>query len=186
MTEQIDGAPGNGARYGRCRGWTPRGGKARTVGELVPGLMRPVFEKYGFSSAAILTDWPALAGPDLAAYTAPERLKWPRRRTGEADGQPRETGATLILRVAGARALEVEHRRGQIIERLNASFGYRAVAEIRVVQAPLKRREAPAPRAAPEPAPASVAALAAIREDRLRAAIAQLGSGIRTARERRS
>jgi hypothetical protein len=158
-------------------GWRPNRVRARSVGEFLPALMRPAFEKYGFSTAAILTDWAALAGPELAAYTAPERLKWPRQQPGENAAQ---TGATLILRVAGARALEVEHRRPQIIERLNASFGYRAVAEIRVVQAPLEKRET---RARPVPPPADpdqLPALADIREQRLRAAIARLAGGIQS------
>lgn len=118
------------------QGWKPRSAKAKPVGEFVPKLMRPAFEKFGFSAAAILTDWAAIAGPRLAAFTAPERLKWPRKDSGGGDGE-RPSGATLILRVAGARALEVEHLRPRLIERINAAFGYRAVKEIKLLQAPL-------------------------------------------------
>src|SRR5262245_7872073 len=107
---------------------------ARTVGEFVPTLMRPAFEKFGFPAAALLTEWAAIAGPEIAAFTAPERLKWPRRANGEEEDQ---NGATLILRVGGARALEVEHSRERLIERINAAFGYRAVTAIRIVQAPI-------------------------------------------------
>jgi hypothetical protein len=132
-------------------GWRPSRTRARSVGEFLPALMRPAFEKYGFSSASILTDWAALAGPELAAYTAPERLKWPRHMPGDKDAS--KTGATLILRVSGARALE-------------------------------ERRE---PRPAP-PQPSAEAeqlpALAGIREQRLRLAIARLASGVE-ARQRR-
>jgi hypothetical protein len=176
---------GDGARGGwrptGAGGWQPNRVRARSVGEFLPSLMRPAFEKYGFSSAAILTDWAALAGPELAAYTAPERLKWPRKKPGEDAGA--ETGATLILRVIGARALEVEHRRPQIIERLNASFGYRAVAEIRVVQAPLERRESRRAPARIEADPDRLPALADIREERLRTAIARLAGGIEARRQ---
>lgn len=171
--------------------WRPSGVRARGVGEFIPALMRPAFEKYGFSSASILTDWAALAGPELAAYTAPERLKWPRSKPGEGDqGKPQskgpdkgQGGATLILRVVGARALEVEHRRPQIIERLNASFGYRAVAEIRLVQAPIERRETRKARPLPSPAPTPRPELEAIHEDRLRDAIARLADGIAARRQ---
>ena len=117
-------------------GWTPRSHRAKSVGEFVPKLMRPTFEKFGFPAAAILTDWAAIAGPELAAFTAPERLKWPRREL-ISESTEKKTGATLILRVAGARALDVEHMRPQLIERINAAFGYRAVYEIKVLQAPL-------------------------------------------------
>lgn len=165
-------------RPSKGAGWRPNVAKARSVGEFLPSLMRPAFEKYGFSSAAILTDWAALAGPELAAYTAPERLKWPRQKPGEeSKGKMQQTGATLILRVAGARALEVEHRRPQIIERLNASFGYRAVAEIRVVQAPLEKRETRPVRPGAPTAKHSLG-LENIGEERLRSAITRLACGI--------
>jgi hypothetical protein len=182
MTGESQGGARGGVRASGNGGWRPNRVRARSVGEFLPALMRPAFEKYGFSSAAILTDWAALAGPELAAYTAPERLKWPRGNPDDGSSGP--CGATLVLRVSGARALEVEHRRPQIIERLNASFGYRAVSEIRIVQAPLEKRDA---RPAPAPAtadPDTVPALAAIQEQRLRAAMARLASGIEARRQR--
>jgi hypothetical protein len=183
MSEWTGKTARAGVRPSGNAGWRPNSAKTRSVGEFLPSLMRPAFEKYGFSSAAILTDWAALAGPELAAYTAPERLKWPRQKPGEdSKGAARQTGATLVLRVVGARALEVEHRRPQIIERLNASFGYRAVAEIRLVQAPMEKRETRPARPAPLPQPA--AGLEHIAEERLRSAIARLAGGIEARRER--
>ena len=65
-----------------------------------------------------------------------------RRR--DALNSPRRSGArpgaTLILRVDPARALDVEYKARQIIERINAYFGYRAIAELRILQAPLPAR----------------------------------------------
>lgn len=129
--------------------WAPKNRRAKMVGEFVPNLMRPAFEKFGFPAATILTNWAAVAGPEFAAFTAPERLKWPRK-TVNAEGTVSEKGATLVLRVAGARALEVEQMRPQLVNRINASFGFRAVSEIRIIQAPLpkarsQKRPAPPP-----------------------------------------
>ncbi len=129
-----------------------RASYAKAVGSFVPGLTRKSFEKYGFSTATLLTDWIIIAGRDLASFTLPERLKWPRNVeafedvTDDARGRP---GATLVLRVDGPRAIEVQYQTGQIIERINAHFGYRAVSELRFIQAPLDKptREAD-PRAA--------------------------------------
>ncbi len=161
-----------------AKNWMPRAVRAKMVGELVPTLMRPAFEKFGFPAAAILTDWAAIAGPELAAFTAPERLKWPRA-AASAEGDASTTGATLILRVGGARALEVEHLRSQLIERINASFGYRAVSEIRVVQAPLARKAEDARPALTAGAAEHQALLASLPEDRLKGALSRIAAGIK-------
>ncbi len=160
------------------RGWTPGRSRAKNVGEFVPNLMRPAFEKYGFPAAALLTDWSAIAGNEIASFTAPERLKWPRKAPGGADDAA-DKGATLILRVSGARALEVEQMRGRLIERINAAFGYRAVSEIRVIQAPL-----PKPPATHRPSlqPLTVddqPALADVPEGPLRDAFARIAAGMK-------
>lgn len=111
------------------------GSSARAVGTFVPKLTRKAIEKYGFSAAALLTDWSTIVGADLARYTEPKRLKWPRGVEAyaetEAAGRP---GATLELRVDGARALDVQYKARQIIERINSYFGYRAVADLRIIQ----------------------------------------------------
>ena len=43
-------------------------------------------------------------------------------------------GGTLTLGVLGVRALEAQHQQPVIIERVNAHYGYRAVARIRLAQ----------------------------------------------------
>ncbi len=111
-----------------------RGGKKTAVlGALIPRLTRPAFERYGFATAQLITDWPEVVGKQLARKCRPTRLKWPKLPgAGTADG-PRP-GATLHLQVAPAFALEIQYASAQIRERINAYFGYRAVAEIRLTQ----------------------------------------------------
>jgi hypothetical protein len=113
-----------------------RGVFARAVGSFVPKLAAKAFEKYGFHSAEIMTAWPRVVGAELSGFTAPERIKWPRG-SADADGTGASSGATLVLRVDPARALDVEYRSAEIIDRINRYFGYRAVATLRLVQAPL-------------------------------------------------
>lgn len=133
-----------------------RGVFARAVGSFVPKLAGKSFEKYGFHSAEIMTAWPRVAGAEIAGFTHPERIKWPRG-TADADGTGASGGAILVLRVEPARALDVEYRSAEIIDRINRYFGYRAIASLRLVQAPLLTDSAPAVRTASaqsaEPAP---------------------------------
>jgi hypothetical protein len=122
---------------------TKRASFAKSVGSFVPGLTRKSFEKYGFSTATLLTDWAVIAGADLASFTLPERLKWPRNVEAFEDtknGARGRPGATLVLRVDGPRAIELQYQTSQIMERINAHFGYLAVSEVRFVQAPLPKR----------------------------------------------
>ena len=114
----------------------------------MPKLTHKAFEKYGFAAATLITDWAMIVGKDIAGYTAPERLKWPRGvgiRDDVADGAEGRPGATLIVRVEPARALDVQYKAQQIIERINGYFGYRAIAELRILQAPLPRARRPPP-----------------------------------------
>lgn len=157
----------------------------KAVGSFVPGLTRKAFEKYGFSAATLITDWPTIAGRELAAYTAPERLKWPRAversEDDAAEGGKGRPGATLVLRVDGGRSLDVQHNARQIMERINAYFGYAAVAELRIVQAPIgaEARHTPLPRPPGRPLTAEVAHVA---DPGLRDALARLGAEVKAGR----
>ncbi len=117
-----------------------RGVFARAVGSFVPKLAGKAFEKYGFHSAEIMTAWPRVVGAELAKFTAPERIKWPRG-PANADGTGVHDstlgGATLVIRVEPARALDVEYRSAEIVDRINRYFGYRAIGALKLVQAPL-------------------------------------------------
>jgi hypothetical protein len=152
----------------------------RSIGSFVPALTRTAVEKFGFPQAAILTDWPAIVGADLASYTAPERLRWPRGAEAQRDEDNPwngAEGATLILRVEGPRVLEIQHQTGQLIERVNAYFGFRAVIDVRLIQAPLakaKKLSAPKKQAPIVPVPA-----AEVADDRLRDVLERLGGNVR-------
>ncbi|RIA56407.1 DUF721 domain-containing protein [Dichotomicrobium thermohalophilum] len=150
----------------------------KPAGAFTPSLTRPAFEKYGFPAAALLTDWAGIAGPELASYTAPERLKWPRQPEApeEARGQ---SAATLVLRVEGPRAIELQHRLPQLIERINSYFGFRAVAQIRLYQAPLdhpRESQLPPPKIAPRPDRRGL--VKRIQNPRLRTALSRIAAAI--------
>lgn len=157
---------------------------ARAVSSYVPRLTRKAFEKYGFASAALLTDWASIVGHDIASFTAPERLRWPRGvdAYGDVDeGCEGRPGATLVIRVDGPRAIELQHKTHHIIDRINASFGYRAVAELRFVQAPLPKQtilSSSRPRL-PAETVTDAPELRAVQDTALRGALARLYASMR-------
>lgn len=147
------------SRKGRDK--TARRGHALALSRLVPEIARRAFRERGFAHITMIARWPEIVGDDLAGLVLPQRLRF--RRGARHEG-------TLELRVAPARATEVQHRAPQIIERVNAYFGYRAVAGLQLVQGPLP--EVPRPGRPPESAPAPGVAGSPlahpVRDDRLR------------------
>ena len=98
-------------------------------------VARPALEKFGFAYAELLREWPRIAGDDVAAISRPHKLRWPRA------GEGGKKGATLHLRVAPGRALELQHMQPVIVERINAYYGYAAVERLVFVQAPLETKK---------------------------------------------
>jgi hypothetical protein len=148
----------------------------KPLSQLVGKTIANLFAKQGFASTGIVTHWREIVGDEIADHAEPMRMVWPRR-VHEDDPEP----ASLVLRVDGPVALEIQHLSGVIIEKVNRFFGWRAVGRIQIRQAPLLRRQ---PKARP-PAldPAVVARLAAemsdIGDESLRGALARLGAAVK-------
>ena len=123
---------------------------AKPLSALLGGTLSEAFAKQGFASRELVTRWAEIAGPEIAAHAEPIKLQWIR----PVEGQPQEP-ATLILRVEGPMALEIQHMSSVILDRVNRFFGWSAVGKLALRQAPLSRRP---PRKGPKlPDPAAVA-----------------------------
>lgn len=143
-------------------------------------ITRAAFARHGFAQADIAASWPEIVGEELAAHSAPERIKWPRG-SGEA---AQKSGGTLVIRAAPGRALELQYEAPRITARINGFFGYGAVSGLKVVQATGNLRKLP-PAAAPLPEkPVCEQELARLDDSPLKAALERLGRGV--ARNRRS
>jgi hypothetical protein len=144
--------------------------------ELVGKTIADLFARQGFASTGIITHWDEIVGPEIADHAEPIRMVWPRR-VHEDDPEP----ASLVLRVEGPVALEIQHLSGIIIEKVNRFFGWRAVGRIQIRQAPLARRSKKARPAPPDPAAVArvAAGMADIKDEDLRAALARLGAAVK-------
>jgi hypothetical protein len=147
------------------------------LSELVGKALDPVIARRGFATADLIAAWADIVGPRHAAWTAPEKITWPR------DAKDGAGAGTLVLRVDGPRAILIQHELGQIVERVNAFFGYAAIARARIVQAPVTGA-ASQPAATTEPVldkageTALGEAIAGVESDALKAALDRLGRGI--------
>ena len=153
----------------------PGSSHARLLADVLRKTLTDAFAKQGFASSELVTRWAEIVGAEIAEHAQPEKIQWSRPREGKLP----EPG-TLCLRVEGPMALDIQHLSGVILERVNRFFGWRAVATLRLRQAPLRRKR-PAPRPAPDAQAAAriAAGLTAIENEELRAALGRLGAAIK-------
>ncbi len=109
------------------------------LADLIGAAINPLLAKQGFGESSLIMDWPDIVGERLASRTEPLRLQWPTRAPNRSPDAPPEP-ATLIMRVEGAFAIEVQHLSAVIIDRVNAHLGWRCVGRLAIRQAPLEGR----------------------------------------------
>jgi hypothetical protein len=136
---------------------------ARPLAALVPHLTRPAFRRRSPATAQVLADWTAIVGPAIAAVTTPRRL----------------VSGTLTIACAGPIAMELQYLGGELLARINGHLGSQVVSGLRFVQtstiAPVPPQHTP-----PDPVrqAEAEAAVAALPEGELRAALAALGRAV--------
>jgi hypothetical protein len=97
---------------------------------MVPEVAGKALGKKGLGYGKLVTEWSAIVGEEMAGWTQPIKLIFPK---GE------RTDATLTIDVVPARAIEIQHALPQLIERVNTVFGYAAVGRVKLVQRPPAR-----------------------------------------------
>ncbi|MDP3258475.1 DUF721 domain-containing protein [Bosea sp. (in: a-proteobacteria)] len=157
----------------------------KPLADLIDDLLAPALAAQGFAGRAVVALWPEIVGERLAARSRPLKIDWPRRRP--APGEASEP-ATLVVRVEGAFALDMQQLAPIVIERVNTHLGWRAVGKLVLKQGPV---DAPVAAAAPRPPDPSLLArmereVAGVEGEALRACLARLGAHVaeRAARQR--
>ncbi len=157
----------------------------RSVGAFVPKATAKAYEAHGFHAAEIILNWAAIVGPNLAAYTVPRRIRWPKApdRLGAEARAPqsgRGVKSALEIWVAGGRAHEMPYLKAPIIQRINAYFGYRAITDVVAVDGPVPQPTPLKPRRVVSPAELDAARQSAQlpADDPLADALARLGANI--------
>ena len=163
-------------------------------------------QRRGFRDNQLIAIWPTIVGAHLARFSQPVRLsrrwigdKTPNRKSSRkvasektilsdnatsATSATSASGATLIVKVEGAMALELQHLAPQIIERLNNYYGYAAIGKLHIIQSPVTT-----PASAPARKPLKKADIARLADNmgditapRLREALARLSLRLKQGR----
>lgn len=139
-------------------------------------------EGRGFAVSRLLTHWAEIVGSDLARMAEPVKVGYGRGGLG----------ATLTVLCSGAEAPLVEMQKERIRERVNACYGYNAIARLRITQtAATGFAEGQTPFAGPRrtgserPEPARVtpearAVVDGVGDDELRLALERLAANVMT------
>ena len=147
---------------------------------LVEQKLRAVGESRGFAISRLLTHWSDIVGTQVSNISIPVKVSYAQKGFG----------ATLIILTTGAQAQMLEMQLPVIREKVNACYGYNAIARIRITQtAPVGFSEGQlqfpnkeVKEAQPDPCPETAIKVAAIAEtikdNELRAALSAFGKNI--------
>lgn len=98
-------------------------GFARTS-SLLRENIRKTGESRGFAVSRVLTHWAEIVGDDVAAICKPVDVSYGRKGFG----------ATLTVLTTGAQAPMLEMQKDTLRARVNAVYGYNAIARLRITQ----------------------------------------------------
>ena len=147
----------------------------RQAGSLLEKRVRTAGESRGFSVAKVLTHWDEIVGPNTAQVSRPVNVSYGRKGIG----------ATLTILTTGAYGPILQAQLPRIREKVNACYGYNAIARIRITQTsptgfglPQPTAGAQKPRALRTVSSDAVEATCEVQDEGLRAALASLGSQI--------
>lgn len=175
MASKSDGKITKGKPSGpvkrRSRGFLQTGG-------LVSKRIRSVGERRGFAETRLLTHWVEIVGQNLAAIARPVKVSYAREGFG----------ATLTILADGARGPELQMMLPELKDKVNACYGYSAISRIKITQtgeqgfgeqAPAFEHKASEPKTLSSSQAAELtASVAPVTDDRLRAALENLGKNV--------
>lgn len=154
---------------------------------LLAKQVRKASETRGFAQSRVLTHWEEIVGEELAAMTRPIEVRYGRLRY---DGQTNDApGGKLVVLTRGAFAPMLEMRKQEILDRINAVYGYTAIRHIILTQTAPKgfsegqvdfvhRRKQEPKGPEPEAIAAAHAQTEGVSDEGLRAALERLGANV--------
>lgn len=96
----------------------------KRTSSLLRDRIRQAGESRGFAVTRVLTHWKEIVGEDIASICKPVDVKYGRQGFG----------ATLTILTTGAQAPMLEMQKETLRSRVNAAYGYNAIARLRITQ----------------------------------------------------
>ena len=113
----------------------------KKIGDTLGKVNKVFSNKYGKIEFLILSKWPQIVGSFFAEHSEPDKIS---RQTEDFDEFDQPIFKSFLhVRVSPAAAVEFQHYKDTIIEKINSFFGYKAIADLRLQQnfIPKKKNE---------------------------------------------
>ena len=151
----------------------------KRTSSLLQTQIRKTSETRGFAQSRLLTHWAEIAGDSIAAISRPVDIRYGRGGLG----------ATLTLLTTGANAPILEMQKEALRAKVNAVYGYNAIAKLRITQTAstgfsegqVSFEHRPKDKKVPAQAPVSLQAkqvASDVENEALRTALEQLASNV--------
>lgn len=140
----------------------------------VEKLLRQATGTRNFALPGLITHWGDIVGKEDETHCLPIALQFARGE--KKDGM-------LLLRCSSSYALELQHRQVEFLARINAYFGYRAVARIKIEQGNIhkdRKRQKKLPALSPHEQSLLEKDLAALPDSALKDTLFRFGKIIRS------
>tara|TARA_B100000963_G_scaffold253575_1_gene222168 strand:+ start:312 stop:833 length:522 start_codon:yes stop_codon:yes gene_type:complete len=109
-----------------------RGFIPQSIGDLVKQINKKFTSKFGKYEFIIHSNWPNIVGIYFAKFSEPKSLT--RLPNYENELGEKTYKNLLNVNVAPAAALEFQHYKNTILEKINSYFGYKAIIDLRIYQ----------------------------------------------------
>ena len=104
----------------------------KKIGETLTKVNKNYSSKFGKIEFLIFSKWTQIVGSFFADHSEPDKISQITDEFNEFDEPIYKN--FLHIRVSPAAALEFQHYKDTIIEKINSFFGYKAIADLRLQQ----------------------------------------------------
>ncbi|MDX9689066.1 MAG: DUF721 domain-containing protein [Proteobacteria bacterium] len=103
----------------------------RPLASSIDSVARTAVGKEWALYATLIEHWSEIVGADYAQKTKPVKISFPKgKKAGENWARHKQTGGTLLIRLPHGLRMEFSFLIPQMLQRINAFFGYPAIATL--------------------------------------------------------